>query len=90
MDFTIIVTNILMLLTVTYITVVATKYTDKDTAGLPLLVMLVLDAALTYVFYNVAVDLVDVSVLKRSMSVSFMIATFIRVLFFVKQLKTII
>lgn len=72
---------------VTYITIVASKYTDKDTAGLPLVIMLVLDAAFTYVFYTLAVEFTDVTLLKRGISISFMIATGLRVLLFIKQLK---
>lgn len=87
MDLFIGLSNILMLLLVTYITVVASKYTNKDTAGLPLVVMLVLDAAFTYIFYTLAVEFTDITLLKRGISISFMLATALRVLVFIKQLK---
>ena len=87
MDIFIGLSNVLTLLLVTYITIVASKYTDKDTAGLPLVIMLVLDAAFTYVFYMLAVEFTDITLLKRGISLSFMVATGLRVLLFVKQLK---
>ncbi len=87
MDIFIGLSNVLTLLLVTYITIVASKYTDKDTAGLPLVIMLVLDAAFTYVFYTLAVEFTDITLLKRGISLSFMVATGLRVLLFVKQLK---
>ena len=87
MDIFIGLSNVLTLLLVTYITIVATKYTDKDTAGLPLVIMLVLDAAFTYIFYTLAVEFTDITLLKRGISMSFMIATGLRVLLFIKQLK---
>ena len=87
MDIFIGLSNVLTLLLVTYITIVACRYTDKDTAGLPLVIMLVLDAAFTYVFYTLAVEFADITPLKRGISLSFMVATGLRVLLFVKQLK---
>ncbi len=87
MDFFIGLSNVLVLMLVTYITIVASKYTDKDTAGLPLVIMLVLDAAFTYVFYTLSVEFADITLLKRGISTSFMLATGLRVLLFIKQLK---
>lgn len=87
MDIFIGLSNVLTLMLVTYITIVASKYTDKDTAGLPLVIMLVLDAAFTYIFYTLAVEFTDITLLKRGISMSFMIATGLRVLLFIKQLK---
>lgn len=87
MDIFIGLSNVLTLMLVTYITIVASKYTDKDTALLPLLIMIVLDASFTYVFYTLALEFTEITLLKRGISLSFMIATGLRMALFIKQLK---
>jgi len=87
MDIFIGLSNVLTLMLVTYITIVASKYTNKDTALLPLLIMIVLDASFTFVFYTLALEFADITLLKRGISLSFMIATGLRMVLFIKQIK---